>query len=301
MELHQLEAFEAVLLHHSFTRAAEVLFLTQPAVTRQIAALETELKTPLFERLGRTVVPTAAGEVLHRYAEEILRLRREAREAVGEISVGAAGRLTVGASSTLATYVLPPLLRRFRAEYPKVEIAVTTGLSARILERVREGRADLGLVTTERDAARPDPALTLTPLADFDTVVVLPRDHPLTGRECVRTGDLAGVPLTLMEPGTNLRTYADHLFASAGVTPNVALELDNAEAIKRMVEAGLGVSLLPEVSVRSEVALGNLVVRPLADEPREHRRVVLARRRDKFLSASLNAFVGLLGRELPNL
>lgn len=298
MELHQLEAFEAVLLHHSFTRAAEVLFLTQPAVTRQIAALEQEMKTPLFERLGRTVVPTAAGEALHRYAEEILRLTREAREAVSEISAGAAGRLTVGASSTLATYILPPLLRQFREEYPRIELGVTTGISARILERVREGRADIGLVTTEGDA-RPDAALLLTPLAEFDTVVVLPRDHPLTARGRLCAADLAGTPLTLMESGTNLRTYVDHIFNASGVSATVALEMDSVEAIKRMVEAGLGVSLLPEIAVRSEVALGNLVARPLTDEPLEHRRIALVRRRDKFLSASLKAFIDLITRELP--
>src|SRR5215813_13325179 len=113
MELHQLEAFEAIVAHRNFTRAAEALHLTQPAITRQIASLERELRTRLFDRLGRTVQMTAAGEALHRYAAQIVRLSQEAQHAVADIEAGTAGRLAVGASNTLATYVLPPLLRRF--------------------------------------------------------------------------------------------------------------------------------------------------------------------------------------------
>src|SRR3954471_12707270 len=103
VELYQLEAFEGIVAHGSFTRAAESLHVTQPAITRQIASLESELHTRLFDRLGRSVRMTAAGEALHRYSEQIVRLSREAQHAVAEVGAGAAGRLAVGASSTLAT------------------------------------------------------------------------------------------------------------------------------------------------------------------------------------------------------
>jgi DNA-binding transcriptional LysR family regulator len=298
MELHQLEAFEAVAAHRSFTRAAEALFLTQPAVTRQIAALESELKTRLFDRLGRTVRLTAAGEALHRYAEQIVRLSREAHDAVADIEVGGAGRLAVGASSTLATYVLPDLLRRFRETHPApVEIAVHTGVSARVLEMVREGSADIGLVTGAAEETA-DPVLTITVLADYETCVVVPPGHPLAGAGAVRAADLSGSPLILMEAGTNLRTYVDRLLSAAGVEEQVALELDNVEAIKRMIQADLGISLLPEVSVRAEVEAGRLVALPLADVPRAHRRIALAHRRDKYLPAALRAFIVLLREEV---
>lgn len=295
MELHQLEAFEAVVLHRSFTRAAEALFLTQPAVTRQIAALEKELRTPLFDRLGRTVRLTAAGEALHRYAEQIVRLSREARDAVSDIAAGAAGRLEVGASSTLATYVLPPLLRRFRETNARIEIAISTGISARVVEMVREGRCDIGLVTT--DAAADDRLLHMMVLADYETCTVVPPGHPLAGRSDVRATDLEGIPLILMETGTNLRTYVDRLLSSAGVAEQVAMELDNVEAIKRMIEADLGISLLPRVSVQAEVAAGRLLALPLEGVPRGHRRIALAHRRDKYLSAALRAFIALLVTE----
>lgn len=105
MQFHELEAFEAVAANRSFTRAAEALFLTQPAVTRQIASLERELKTRLFDRLGRVVALTTAGEALHRYAAEILRLIHEAERTVGDVVTGSAGRVAVGANSTTATYL----------------------------------------------------------------------------------------------------------------------------------------------------------------------------------------------------
>jgi DNA-binding transcriptional LysR family regulator len=291
MELHQLEAFETVWLHRSFTKAATVLFLTQPAITRQIAALEAELRTPLFERLGRRVVPTDAGEQLHRYAEEILRLAREARETVGDIAEGTAGRLVVGASSTLAAYILPVLLQRFQRAHPRLEIAVRTGVSAQIEERVREGSVDIGLVTTEGNVTPTAGLLNRVVLADFETCIVLPPQHPFHERTPWEIADLAGEPMVMMEVGTNLRTYCESLFRTVGVTPIIAMELDSVETIKRMVEVGLGVSLLPEIAVQGEVATGRLLMRRLSDIPRGHRQIVLVHRRDKYLSRALVAFL----------
>lgn len=298
MDLHQLEAFEAVARERSFTRAAESLFVTQPAVTRQIAALEAELKTRLFDRLGRSVRLTAPGEALHRYAEAIVRMTREAEHAVADIGTGAAGRLTIGASSTLATYVLPPLLKTFRETHPRVEIALHTGASADVLEMVRANEVDIGLVT--RVEAVRDPLLVPTVLADYETRVVVPPGHPLTegGRTTLQADELAGHPLILMETGTNLRTYVDGLLSAAAAREQVTLELDNVEAIKRMIEAGLGVSLLPEVAVRAEVAAGRLIAIPLADVPRASRRMALVVRRDKYLPTALRAFAALLENEL---
>lgn len=290
MELYQLEAFEAVISHGSFTRAAEALYLTQPAVTRQIAALESELQTRLFDRLGRTVHLTAAGETLHRYAEAIVRLAREAQHAIADIEAGTAGRLAVGASSTLATYVLPPLLRRFRESHSRVEISVHTGVSAQVVEMVRANEVDIGLVTGEIH----DPALQATILADFATCVVVPPAHPLAARRSVSAAKLAGSPLILMEAGTNLRAYVDRLLGAAGVEEQVTMELDNVEAIKRMIQADLGISLLPEVAVSLEVQDGRLVALDLTDVPHANRHITLIHRRDKYLTTAVQAFLKLL-------
>lgn len=333
MELRQLETFAKVAELRNFTRAAEELSLTQPAVTRQIAGLERELRTRLLERMGRRVALTAAGEALYRYAMEILRLSREAERAVADVATGAAGRLAVGANSTTATYILPPLLRRFREAHPGVELSVHTGVSAQVVEMVVANAVDVGIVTGVREQA----GLTVLPLAEQATGVVVYPGHPLaeegnweTGKlgneegigklgnqemnttgnhpisqfpnslisssRAVRAEELAGSPLILMEEGTNLRTYVDRLLSAAGVEERVTMELDNVEAIKKMIEARLGISLLPLVSVQAEVEAGRLVALPLADVPGAHRRLAAIHRQDKYLSSTLKAFLSLLKR-----
>ena len=296
MELHQLAAFVAVARERSFTRAARALFLTQLAVTRAVAGLETELRTRLFDRLGRAVRLTASGETLLRYAERVLRLTDEARATVSDVETGAGGRLSVAASSTLATYLLPGLLAQFRRSYPAVEIAIQTGISARVRERVRAGEGDVGMVTSGAEPADADPAMVTVPLATLATVAVLPPGHPLAGDPAATPNALLAEPLLLMEPGTNLRGDAERLLGA--VVP--VMELDNVETIKRMIAAGLGVSLLPEIAVRAEVAAGTLAAVPLAGVPAgSARRIELVYRRDKYLSAALRRFIALLQAEVP--
>jgi DNA-binding transcriptional LysR family regulator len=231
---------------------------------------------------------------------------------VNDIESGAAGKLTVGASSTLATYALPHLLRRFQERQSgggnRVEITIHTGISARILDMVREGNVDIGLVTGEGDAAEAtieaaatphDPIFEVRILADYEACVVVPIAHPLADRKRVTAAHLAPFPLILMESGTNLRTYVDRLLAAAGVQGQVTMELDNVEAIKRMIEADLGISILPQVAIRSEVEAGRLAALTLADSPRRsHRRIALVYRRDKYLSTALKAFMTLLEQEV---
>ena len=292
MELHELQAFEAVAKHLSFTQAAEALFVTQPAVTRQIASLEAKVRTRLFERLGRTVRLTPAGEVLRQYSREILRLAAEAERAVGDVATGTTGRLAVGASSTTATYVLPQFLRKFREDSPGIDISVHTGSSAQVAEMVTGGSVDLGVVT----GFRHQPGLVELPLADYATGVVVFPEHPLAanGSKTVKAADLAGCPLILMEEGTNLRTYVDRLLSAAGVAERVTMELDNVEAIKKMIEARLGISLLPLVTVATEVENGRLCALALADVPKAQRRITAIYRHDKYLSSALKAFLSVL-------
>lgn len=294
MELRQLEAFVTVARRASFTRAAEELHLTQPAVTRQIAALEGELGVLLFDRLGKTIQLTGAGETLLGYAEPILRLADEAHAALEEQVAGRTGRIAIGAASTLATYVLPPLLTRFRQEHSGIELSLRTGLSSQVRELVRSGSVDLGLVTSEGEPGEGVGGLLSEPLGVYETVLVVPPGHRLQHLARVTPADLSGEPLLAMATGTNLRTYAEHVLADAGVAPKVTMELDSVEAIKRMVEAGLGVSLLPRVAISTEVGAGRLVALPLIGIPLPERHIVLLRRPDKHQAAPLTAFLALL-------
>ena len=294
MELRQLEAFVTVARRASFTRAAEELHLTQPAVTRQIAALEAELGALLFDRLGKSIQLTGAGETLLGYAEHILRLNDEAHEALSELAAGRVGRIAIGAASTLATYVLPPLLTQFRQEHPGIELSLRTGLSARVRELVLSGVVDIGLVTTEGEPTQSEGVLLSESLGVYETVLAVPPGHTLAAQLTATVTELSGEPLLAMTTGTNLRTYAEHILADAGVAASVTMELDSVEAIKRMVEAGLGVSLLPRVAIATEVAAGRLVALTLTGIPLPERHIVVLRRRDKHQSGPLSSFLALL-------
>lgn len=290
MELRHLETFACIADLQSFTKAADALHLTQPAVTRQIGALERELKTRLLERMGRRVQKTAAGEALYGYAVEMLRLRQEAVSAVQDVAAGVSGRLTVGASSTAATYVLPLLLHQFHAAYPAVELCVQTSVSGRIVDMVQSSRVDCGIVMDFRATD----ALIETPLSEYATVAVVYPAHPLAASLHVTASELAASPLILMASGTNLREYVDRLLSEAGIVAQIALELDNVEAIKKMIEAQLGISLLPQVALESETASGRLIALPLHDVPHARRRISVIHRKDKYLSAALKAFMQML-------
>lgn len=290
MELRQLETFVRIVELGSFTRAAEELSLTQPAVTRQIASLEAELKTRLLERLGRKVALTSSGEALFRYAAEILRLTDDARRAVADVSAGLSGKMTVGASSTAATYLLPPILSRYRELYSAVELNVHTGLSAHIADLVMENAVDLGVVMGDHSRA----GLKQETVGESATVVVTYPDHPLADRTAVKAEELGLSALILMEEGTNLRRYVDRLLSTAGVKEQVSMEMDNVEAIKKMIEARLGISLLPSMAVEAEVAAGRLAALPLADVPGASRTVSLIYRADKYVSAAMKGFMRLL-------
>lgn len=297
MELRELDAFVRVVNLGGFRKAADSLCITQPAVTRQIAILERELNTRLLERMGKKVLLTASGEVLYNYATQILHLRQEAQRRVEDVREGTSGRLTIGASSTAATYVLPALLHRFRIENPRVELRVHTGVSSKIGEQVLRNEVDAGVVMDF--PGRPD--VTEKPLAEYAMRLVVYPDHPFASRHLesgVSPANLEGEPLIVMEPGTNLRTFVERILSAAGITGQISLELDNVEAIKKMIEARLGISLLPFVAVREETLAKRLVALPFNDLPNATRVISVIYRKDKYVFGSLRHFVDLLQSEL---
>jgi DNA-binding transcriptional LysR family regulator len=292
MELRQLQTFVRVAELRSFSRAAEELLLSQPAVTRQVAALERELGARLLDRLGHRIEPTPAGEALQRRASEILRLEAETRREVSDIGEGAAGRLTIGASSTAAAYVLPPLLARYRAAHPAIQLRVRTGASAQIRELALANAVEVGLISESEELA----ALRQVPVCELETVLVLHSGHPLARAvEAVRGAELAGTALLMMPPGTTLREHTDRLLAASGAQIEPDLELDSVETIKRMIEARLGIALLPRAAVEREAAAGALLVRPLAGPGEPYRRVTAIYRKDKYVTTAMRGFLAMLG------
>jgi DNA-binding transcriptional LysR family regulator len=298
LELRQLETFVRIASTKNFTKAANDLSLTQPAVTRQIAALEKELHTRLLDRMGRHVELTSSGIALHSYAVQMLRLADDARRSVHDVTLGSSGQLSVGASSTAATYLLPPMLRRFREEHSGVELSVHTGSSAQATEMVSEGSVDMSVVMD----FRPQRGIHAVVLANYANVLVTYPDHPLAQNTArVAVSDLSTSSIILMQQGTRLRLQVDRLFNEAQVAPRISMELDNVEAIKKMIEARLGVSILPYLAVTTEVTAGSLRAITLRNAPAAQQVIAAVYREDKYQSASLKAFVELLKEELSTL
>ena len=265
MELRQVETFRAVAEELSFSKAAARLGYVQSSVSAQVGTLEREFGVPLFDRLGRRISLTDAGEVMFSYAGKLLALAEEAQEAVADARAGAGeitGSLTVSAPETLLTYRLPGLLARFHDRHPKVRLSVRPSAIGRLLGETRraveEGRVHVAFVLDEPADAG---SLSVETMIEEDVAVIAPASHALTSSDLVMPRDLSGETVLLPEApssGCAYRGQFERQLAAAGVAPPEKLEFQSIEAVKRCVAAGMGVSVLPAVAVESDLAAGNL-------------------------------------------
>ncbi|MEV5315223.1 MULTISPECIES: LysR family transcriptional regulator [unclassified Streptomyces] len=282
MELRLLVTFEKVATVLSFTRAAAELKYAQSSVTSQIRALESSLGAELFDRLGSRIRLTEAGERLLPYARRILELAEEARSAVADAEEPA-GSLTVGTMESLTNHRLPPLLELFHHRYPKVRLSLRTTIGDETRQALRQGTYDLGFLM-EREtehAGLETEVLAVEPLA-----LVAAPGHPLAGRP-LSTADLLPQSLLATEPGCAYRDLFEQELTS--LAPVAFMEFGTIEATKRAAAAGLGVSLLPEITVAAELAGGSLV--RLDWEPPFTLRTQLAWRSGKRLPAHARLFL----------
>jgi DNA-binding transcriptional LysR family regulator len=295
LNLAYLRTLAIVVAHGSFSAAAERLGLTQPAVSLQIRQLEKRLGTVLIERVGRKARPTAAGAELLAHADGIEAAVSSAIEAVARHASGTMGRVRIGTGATACIFLLPPILGALRRRYPSLEITVITGNTADIVKAIGENVMDVGLVTLPA-AGR---ALDITPVMEDEFVAIAPPDMDLPKR--LSAASLSKLPLLLFEPGGNTRRIVDKWFAGGSVPLNPIMSLGSVEAIKAMVEAGLGCSVLPSMAVTGEKR-HNLVIRSLS--PRLHRRLAVVIRRDKRLVRGLkvtaDALLRLQGARQPS-
>jgi LysR family transcriptional regulator, cyn operon transcriptional activator len=291
MELFQLRSFLRVAEEGSITRAADALFVTQPAVTQQIRSLERELGVPLFDRTGRGVRLTEAGHALRDYARRGLAILDESRGVISDLAAGASGRLAIGAGATTSITHLPGWLRAFGRKFAAVDVVVHTGRSREIAALVLGREIDLGIVTSPME----HPDLQTGRLFDEEIVLVAPPGHEFAGRP-VSHGELAGAPLILFPRESGFRTYLDRALADAGISPMVKMETDSVEAIRSFVQVGLGLSFLPEPAVRANIASGTLVRVALADLPPLARTTSVINRTDRYLTAAARGFLAVITR-----
>ncbi len=290
MLLGQIEGFLEVARRGNVSRAAEAMFVTQPTLTARLHALERELGEPLFARTRRGMRLTDAGRAFLPYAERAIRAVRDGRQALVDARSASAGRLVLGAAPAVSTYVLPALLQRFAAAYPRVEVAVRTGHSEDVLQMLLREEVQLGLVRALRHAE-----IESMPLYDDPLVLVVPPGHPFARRSNLGIADVASERLIFFDRTSSYYELTQSFFLSLGVTPREVMELDNIESTKKMVERKLGIALLPRSAAAGELAAKTLVEVKVTDAPVVTQKIVVIRRRDQGRpSGTVAAFLNLL-------
>lgn len=256
MDLHQLRVFQSAIKSGGFTRAGEQLHLSQSTVSQHIKGLEEELGCPLFLRVGKRVLVTEAGNVLLQYAERIFRDLKNAEMAVREMNTLKRGTVRLGVGPTTLTYRLPRILRDYTRRFPQIELIVLAGTTEFLLDAIRSQHLDLAIVMSTAAQA----GLKSTPLGREELVIVLNSKHPLAWKRTLDPGDLASLRFILYEKKTAMQMLIERYFESLAVSPTITMEVENNEAIKSLVRAGLGASILPLCAVVDEPAGGPLRV-----------------------------------------
>jgi DNA-binding transcriptional LysR family regulator len=260
----RLLAFATVARERGFSRAARTLGKTQSAVSQAVLRLEREVGHSLFFRDGRTTALTQAGTVLLDYATRILGDMDAARERLSSLGELRTGRLVIGTSDTLAYYLLPPVLAAFRDRHPGVELRLDNRPSPATALAVAERRVDVGIVALplpDALGARGDDVAArvhVEPIAPYEDVVVCLSSHAFARRKQVRVPELRDEPLLLLDRTTGTRAFLDAAFERARVSPRVVMEMGSIEVLKRLVELGFGISVVPRLAVQREVAAGTL-------------------------------------------
>jgi len=259
----QLTAFAAVAEAGGFTKGAERLMVSQPAVSLQVSELETSLKTKLFDRLPRGVRLTAAGELLLGYARRIEAMEQEAELAMAEFLGLARGRLIIGASLTIGSYLLPATLGAFRQAHPQIDLELKIANTHQIEAMVLDNRLDMafteGFIRDHRLKARVIARDRLVPIA--------PPNHPMFSLKRITAERFMQEPLILREAGSGTREVVEEALRRRRLTLTPGMSLGSTEAIKRAVEAGVGVAIVSELTIGTELAAGTLRVVPVVDLP----------------------------------
>ena len=288
LQVTHLRTLQAIARHGSFSRAAQALNLTQPAVSMQVRHLEQALGLSLLERVGKRAFPTRAGELLLAHADRALRELEAGVERVQELRGVVAGRVRLGTSASISIYLLPPGLRRFRARYPETEVVIVTGNAAEITRAVVANELDVGIVSLPVR----DRELSVTPFFRDELVAIAPPEAKWRRTRAVDAPTLAGHSLILFEAGATLRRIIDGWFHRAGVAPRAPMEMGNTEAIKKLVEAGLGLSVTSWFAAKADVRARRLSAARL--EPPLFRQIGIVLRRDKPRTPVLDAFLATL-------
>src|SRR5579862_1875047 len=288
MDFDHLVTFVEIAKQGSFSRAGQKLYRSQPAVSAQIRQLEQEYGQKLFDRVGKSVRLTVAGETLLEYAARLLTLRNESLRAVADQSSTPHGTLALGANEATCLYVLPDIFADYSRKFPAVQISIYRNFSHKVLEKVEDGTVDVGIVTMPVKS----PSLKVHSIFRDRLMLMVDPGNPLAAFKSVRTSDIAEQPLIFPKTGF-MRQVLDKQFRPYRANLRVTMELPSVGMIKRFVAAGLGVSIISETFARDEVKSGQAKLIPIADAEM-HRELGIVYRRDRTLPRSAAAFVALV-------
>jgi len=295
MDLWRLQIFCRVVELESFSRAAKAVYLSQPTVSSHIKDLENHFECKLVDRLGRQVTPTKAGSLLYGYATKIIDLKQEAENAIAEFQGKIKGRLTIGGSTIPAGYILPPLLGRFKKDYPEVVVTLAQGDTERIIRDTLEGNVELGIVGAKAQEVQ----LVQKKIIDDQMFLIVPRRHKWANKRYIVMDDLIMHPFIMREPGSGTRKSIEQVFANSGHsidTLNIVAEMGSTEAVRQGIKSGVGVSILSECAVAEELAAGSLKKVKIKGMPFK-RAFYLMFHRHRTLSPLCRAFIKFLKRQ----
>jgi DNA-binding transcriptional LysR family regulator len=293
MNLNHLGIFHAVAQTGSMTLGAERLDISQPAVSKQVRELERALGIHLFDRIGRRVRLSQAGEILADYARRLFALAREAEEAVADVRAVGRGRLVIGASTTIGTYLLPAVVAEFWRRHPKVELLVEIENTEQVHRRLVGHELDLGLTEGFVEEAELDAEV----FHRDELVVIAAADHPLAGKARVPLGAVQQELFVLREPGSGTRAVEERALARLKLPVRVGMALGSTEAIKRVVAEGVGLAIVSRLAVNEECTAGTLAVLPVAGL-RIERPLSLVRCKGRRDGPALQAFCGVLREKM---
>jgi DNA-binding transcriptional LysR family regulator len=289
MNLNHLAVFHAVAEAGSMTRGAERLDISQPAASKQVQELECVLGLPLFDRIGRRVHLTQAGETLADYARRLFALAHEAEQVMADVRAVGRGRLAIGASTTIGTYLLPGVLAEFWRRHPGIELLVEVGNTEQVHRRLAGRELDVGLT----EGFVEEEGLDAEIFHRDELVVIAAPGHRLAGQPRVPLSAVREEPFILREPGSGTRAVEERALARLQVPVRVAMALGSTEAIKRVVAAGVGLAVVSRLAVGVECAAGTLAVLAVAGL-RLDRPLHLVRRQGRRDGPALQAFCAVL-------
>lgn len=292
MDFDQLETFLEVARHTSFSKAAEKRFRTQPAISSQIRALEDEVGAKLFDRSGGKVSLTGAGKAFQKYVEETLEARKVMLTAIGEMERVPKGEIVVGANEATCLHVLPEVFAEFKKQYPDVNVGIQRAERGKILESIIDNSVDFGVVSIPVT----DNRLTVVQIHRDELVVIAAPNHPLSKlkSKSAAVSDVVKFPLLLPKLGRT-RDAIEALFYERNLKPNVSMELDSSELLKRFVAADVGVGFIARSNVLEDMKAGVLAAIPMSDALIK-RDLALVFRKDKALSRAALAFIDIAVR-----